>query len=214
MAETIENLVSDLTGLEWELFQRVHNEGGQAYCQTQRDTFFIMRTSQLKTWPFPVLCSYEDDLLIALTQGRNLLAEKYAHMMQFTNPQRYGKLKDRLPKVNEDTMKQIDQLVALNLKWEELANDLYPALRKQGRPVSAADDTENVTSVETYLRGELMTYSSYTIRILLEHTLQAEEGGRNLVLENLKHIVRAYGYESLETAEEVLMGKGDGIFHG
>lgn len=201
MAETVEHLVRDLTELEWELFQRVHNEGGQAHCQTQGNTFSIMRASQLKTWPLSVLLSYENDLLIALGQGRNLLAEKYGHMMRFTSPEGYEQLKERLPQVDGDTLGLIEEMVAINLEWERLLDQQYPALRERGRPRAAEQDSEDVTSVETYLRGELMTYSPQTIQLLHQYTLQAQAAGHNLALENLTHMVHAYGYESLESAE-------------
>lgn len=202
--KTHDSLVGDIADLEWELFQRVNNKGGTAFCQTQYETFRIMRTSQLNTWCVEVLKSYENDLLTAMAQGRNLLSEKYARMMESTSPEEYEQLKGQLQAIPEEMQTEIEELVEINLNWERQAYFAYPAIRSSGRPRESKMDSHFTTSVETYLRGELQTYSPKTIRLLLDDTRLARDTGRNMVLENLDNIVKAYGYESLDTAEEAL----------
>lgn len=197
-------LVSDLVNLEWELFRRVSNEGGRASCQSRPGTFEVMRSSQLLTWPLELLESYEWDLMHGMAQGRNLLSEKYAYMMERTSPQEYARLQDQLPVVSVETLEQIESIIAVHLKWEAEARAAYPKLRGRGRPQRSDQDGCGITSVETYLYGELKTYSSKTVQLLLAYTEQVEAEGRNLVLENLEYMVHCYGYPDLEAAEAAL----------
>ena len=82
-----------------------------------------MRSSQLKTWSVAILESYERDLMTAMAQGRNLLAEKYAYMMEQTSPLAFARLRDQLPIVSEETMEQIQAIVKINLNWEREAHN-------------------------------------------------------------------------------------------
>lgn len=68
-----------------------------AHCQDDWETFRLMRTSQMRAWDQPLLDSYLDDLRSAQTEGRNLLCEKYAYMMERTSPAEYAVLRDYLP---------------------------------------------------------------------------------------------------------------------
>ena len=197
-------LVSDLVELEWALFRRVNNMSGKASCQSQPGTFGVMRASQLLTWSLEILESYERDLLQAMASGRNLLSEKYAYMMELTSPMEYAQLRDQLPNVSGKTLERIQKIIAIHLQWESEANAAYPRLRGRGRPSGSHMDGYGVTSVETYLYGELKTYSAETIQLLLDYTEQAQAEGRNLVLENLEYMVQSYGYPDLEAAEAAL----------
>ena len=66
------------------------------------------------------------------------------------------------------------------------------------------DDTEEVTSVETYYRGELLTYSVETLELYYSYILDCVRAGRNLVRDNLENMVKMFGYGSLEDAEKKL----------
>ncbi len=65
-----------IVALEWNMFQRVQNEGGRASCQDDYPTFRLMRESQFSVWPEPVLASYLKDLETAVAAGRKLVTEK------------------------------------------------------------------------------------------------------------------------------------------
>lgn len=56
------------------------------------------------------------------------------------------------------------------------------------------------TSFETYLRGELKTYSARTITLLHELTLRQQQDGVNGAALNLLNQVQQYGYATLEQA--------------
>lgn len=194
-------LITDIVDMEWEMFAAVENQGGKASCQSRPDTFEIMRVSQLETWSEEIRQSYLSDLKRAKAQGRNLCSEKYGYMMESTAPSEYRKIKKYLPETDPDVMFMIRKIVAVNLAWEEQVDQAYPRLRANGRPLRKEQDTPYFTSVETYLTGELRTYSKQTIQQLYEYTLRCDEEGENLALKNLENIVHAYGYATLQDAE-------------
>ena len=87
-----DELMSEIIKLEWEMFSHVSNVGGPASCQMRPDTFKIMRKSQAATWSDELLASYLEDLKAATRDGRNIMTEKYARMMESTFPEEYRKL--------------------------------------------------------------------------------------------------------------------------
>ena len=79
--------------------------------------------------------------------------------------------------------------------------DRYPRLSGKGRPLRTSEDSTGETSFETYLRGELKTYSARTITLLHELTLRQQQDGVNGAALNLLNQVQQYGYATLEQAE-------------
>ena len=71
---------------EWLMFQQVQGVNGRAACQDDWTTFLIMRLSQFEGWDTDVLESYFEDIVQAEAQERNLIMEKYAYMMEETDP--------------------------------------------------------------------------------------------------------------------------------
>ena len=160
-----EKIVLDIVELEWEMFSDVNNMGGKASCQEDFMTFKIMRASQAEAWSVELLRSYYDDLLQAKSQNRNLMTEKYARMMESTFPEEYKRFVNLLPVVDKKTLDQIERIIEINLKWKIETADKYPNLTNRGRVIYTKEDSMNSTSFETYLRGELRTYSSNTIQL-------------------------------------------------
>ena len=186
---------------EWAMFQSVSNIGGRADCQDNRRTFEIMRRSQFRAWNREALESYALDLAVAVSEGRNLPAEKYARMMESTDPQRFSEIKDTLPKLSEAAIQMIDRISGIHLAWNRECAEMYPALFANARPVESSEDAFGITSSETYWRGELATYSERTLKRYLEYALSAEEEGRNLCEEILDNTMREYGFCSAAQAE-------------
>ena len=77
-------LVQDIINIEWDMFSNVHNTGGKASCQNDKDDFVIMRKSQFSIWGDDTLASYLADLVKAQQDRRNLMSEKYGFMMEFS----------------------------------------------------------------------------------------------------------------------------------
>ena len=198
---SMDQQIEDIMDVEWEMFSTVNNNGGKAECQNQPDTFRIMRKSQFSVWTSEIRDSYFMDLKQAKKDGRNLCAEKYGYMMESTFPEEYEGIKDMLPAIDKAKMEQIRRIVQINLEWEQEMDEKYKKLRANGRPLKKEQDTQYATSVETYMTGELKTYSEKTIQLLYDHTIGCKENGRNLAYEILTNMVIAYGYGSVEEAE-------------
>ncbi len=198
--ETRSRLIAQIVAQEWAMFDEVQNNGGRADCQDHPREFEIMRSSQLKTWSDEVLTSYLDDLTKAAYEGRNLLMEKYAYMMEYTHPEEYAQIRDVLPQIAPQVQAKIDEIVDINLDWQREAEEKYPRLRAKGRPLTTREDTPLETSFETYLRCELKTYSPETILRLHAYTLNALEQHYNMAIANLQNMVSEFGYSSLEEA--------------
>lgn len=196
-----EALIARIIDTEWNQFQNVQNEGGRASCQNDRKTFQIMRESQFITWNEQVLESYYDDLIQAQEKGWNLLTEKYARMMKYTSPQEYQKLQAALPQRGEMRLLMQGILVCMMLRWNESMQQQYPALMKMGRSAHASQDTQWNTSSETYLQGELGSYSDRTLCLYAQMVLDWMEQQKNPVKESVLYTVQCYGYSSLEQAD-------------
>jgi hypothetical protein len=199
------DIISSIIDLEWKMFQNVKNTGGKASCQEDYHTFRINRLSQAQSWSDPALESYLNDLKKAEKDGRNLLSEKYARMMASTSPSEYKQIAHLLPPLDSEALSFADKIVAIAMEWEEALADKYPHIVKRGRPIHSSQDTLFVTSVETYLRGELLTYSKKTLELVYENYLIQHSkniNGSEIILE---HLIKQYGYSSLEQANKVLM---------
>ena len=57
----------------------------------------------------------------------------------------------------------IEAIVPEHVKWLEQLAPEYPMLVGGGRPIHSSEDEKYDTSFETYLRGELSTYSIETL---------------------------------------------------
>lgn len=201
--EIEDRIQAEILEIEWRMFQAVQNVGGRAACQDDPATFGTMRASQLAAWDQATAESYLDDLTAAQAAGRNLMAEKYARMMEHTSPREFQALAAQLPPLEPETAPLVEELSRLTVEWMGQAAAKYPRVAARSRPLRSRSDNPFAPSFETYNRAELSTYSPRTLRLLLEHYRALAAAGVNpaeLILEN---IVKRYGYPSLERAEEV-----------
>lgn len=197
-----QELVNKIVLAEWAQFQRVHNEGGRASCQDDFATFQIMRKSQFYPWNEPVLLSYLGDLQEGEDLGWNLIMEKYARMMSHTAPQLYKGFENQIPPLSAQRTRLQEQLISIMMAWTDEMQQQYPALALTGRSRTSAEDSEWNTSSETYLRGELSTYSDATLKLYGQMILNSLRRQENLVKQTLRYMVRFYGYHSLKEADE------------
>ena len=202
-ASCIENekLAYRIAEMEFKAFDKVINEGGRADCQDDWETFSIMRVSQYLTWNTPMLTQYINDFEKAMADGRNPITEKYARMMQSTAPEEYAKIEGQLPELEADSVRICNAVCEIQVGWmEEFARE-YPVLASNARAIHTYEDTEWSTSYETYLRGELLTYSRTMLRMYSEHIVAIARENRNLAKMTMGNTVRLYGYTSLDEAE-------------
>lgn len=187
---------------EFEQFQHVSSEGGRAACQDDWPTFHQMRLSQFLTWDLGLLASYAGDLAAARRAGRNLLTEKYARMMASTEPERYAReLEPHLPALSPERAAEQERIIAIQVGWARDFHGRYPRLGAGMRVLTTAEDTLDATSFETYLRGELGTYSAGTLArygALVDGV--AAEGG-NLTESTVALTVALAGHADLDAAE-------------
>ncbi len=198
-----EERIKKITEIEWEMFHAVNNVGGKADCQNNFETFHIMRESQLIPWSEKMQLSWLHDLEQARDAGRNLMTEKYAWMMESTAPAEFAMIKDKLPEVDDEAREMVDKLTAMTVKWAEAFREKYPYISHRGRPIHASEDLIYGTSIETYNKGELMTYSKETLKAFCEYYDEKEKNGENLYREIIENTVKLSGFESLDHAEAV-----------
>ncbi len=201
MAEKKE-LILKIIDKEFEMFQNVKDMYGRASCQDDPKTFKIMRASQFVSWSAEALESYLNDLDEAAAGNRNLLAEKYARMMQSTMPLKYFEIKHLLPELDPETILLVNKIVAIEVEWQKEAMNKYPDIVGRGRPIYSSQDNSMSTSMETYIRGELLTYSRKTLELYYKNCLGLKSKGINGALTTLLFTVKKYGYSTLEEANE------------
>lgn len=186
---------------EWENFHAVNNEGGKASCQNDPETFFIMRRSQFCCWDEELVESWHNDLVKAREKGRNLLSEKYAWMMQQTAPFDFGRISHLLTFPTIAAQQLMEEIIAIEVKWMEEYEKYYPFMAKGNRPIHSGSDSEYETSFETYLRGELHTYSENTLKLYHKMVNSLYSKGESMSIRIMDAMVKAYGYKDLDHAE-------------
>lgn len=196
------DLVEEVIRREWDQFQRTENEGGRASCQGNWPMFHQMRASQFMTWPEDLLRSYLDDLDEANRVGRNLVTEKYARMMASTAPDEYReRIEPFIPRLSDERVARQERVIAVQVAWARDFRGRYPRLGAAMRVLTTAEDTPEDTSFETYLRGELGTYSDRTMALYEAMVEDLQAAGRNLTEQTVANTVRLGGFADLEEAE-------------
>lgn len=201
---TKDELIEKIVMLEWQAFDKVKNEGGRADCQDDWNTFQIMRKSQYMAWNEELLDSWYHDLITAEEDGLNVITLKYGYMMQSTAPEEFEKIKDKMPQFTEEKVQLVKQIASIQVGWMEEFAAKFPLLAANARSVHSGEDNRYNTSSETYLKGELMTYSDITLKLYGRFIVDIARSGGNLARMIIENTVHLYGYESLEQAEAAL----------
>lgn len=199
-----EELINKIIQAEWEMFQNTTNVGGRAWCQDDQRQFIGNRRAQFENWDERTLQLYFKDLQEAEEKNENLVALKYAYMMETTSPDEYLLLKDRLPEIDAEKRKLIDCMAEMTAFWCEQFAAVYPNLARRGRPPRSASDAVGVTSAQTYCRGELSTYSLETLKSLFAVYQRCEEEQVNLFEKSVENEMRFLIGKSLEEVEKTL----------
>ncbi|APG27493.1 hypothetical protein A7E78_06340 [Syntrophotalea acetylenivorans] len=181
--------------LELELAMFLSVPTAQKYrCQEDPEGFKLHRRAQFAAWSPATLESYLDDLQQAKATGRNLLALKYARMDNLVPCENFSVL--------------IDAITDLAVQGQEQFIADYPGLMRGGRPLRQTENAPDLTSFETYLRGELESYSEKTLKRLNQDMLDLQKAGSNLSETIYRFLAKQWGFDSLENLEKTLREKG------
>ena len=162
-----------------------------AVCQDDLETFRFMRGTQYVGWSLETIQSYYNDLVNAEREGKNLMTLKYGRMDNLIAP------------LNLDPL--IEQIVDVQFQWQKELASKYPSLTSWvGRPIEETVEPTMSGSVDfkNYLRSELETYSSATLKLLYRDVLTYKKKGSNMVRDIYLNMVTNSGFCSLEEAEE------------
>jgi hypothetical protein len=179
-------LVERIVDHELEMFLSVPADGEYS-CQQNPDSFRLHRRAQFSIWSKDTLESYLQDLLRAEAEGVNLMTIKYARM------------DSRIPRTNFNPL--IEMIVAIQYRWQQEIFARYPNLMGGARPLSSSEDSAYRTSFETYLRGELESYSDNTLALLHRDLNDLNRSGINGSERVYAYLVKELGHDSLEEAE-------------
>lgn len=200
-----EELINKIIEEEWEMFRVLKNTGGPAECQNNRPEFIVMRKGQWENLPDKILESYYQDLMNAKEFGRNLLEEKYIRMMEFSAPDEFEKIKHLLPEISPGSKVLIRGIEDIYIKWGEEFEKKFPKFSKLCRPLKKDGDKPEKASVQTYLLGELSSYSTRTVMFYSDYVKECLEKGINLIYETHTKVIKDKGFETIESIENALV---------
>ena len=192
-----EKLIDEILEKEWNYFSNLNNIGGRANCQDNREDFIIMRKAQWLTFNEETLLSYLEDL----NSKNNPLFQKYGQMMKYNSPKEYEKIKNLLEQPSSQKLDLLEKIMEIYMKWEEEFFKAYPIFSSMGRPLYSKQDDDEDTSIETYLRGELLSYSEKTLALYLKYILEMKNKNINLAVKNMDNLASMQGFENSQDVE-------------
>jgi hypothetical protein len=149
-----------------------------------------------------MLLQYLYDFNREYRRGHNLITEKYGRMMESTAPEEYDKIKDNFPELSPEKKAIIEQIVGIQMDMVESFAKLYPNTAGNARNLHTYEDNIIDTSYETYLRGEISTYSDKMLQLYGQYVLQCVGSNVNIAMKTIENTARLYGYDSIEAFEE------------
>ena len=176
-----DDLIISIIQQEWPLFTSTQNVDHRSPCQDQMANFIVSRHAYWSMYSTPVLQSYLHDLEVARMKGHNLVTFKYGYMMEYTHPTEFLTIKDKLPHNSRIKLSLVATIMALYMKWELEIQENSPGYDTHHRPIQSKDNSMTHTSVETYMTGELQSYSENTLECILAHFLQCSKNKINPV---------------------------------
>lgn len=174
-----QKMVKKIIEIEWDMFSNLNNIGGRADCQNNRVMFDLMRKSQYFAWNCDLINSYYNDLIKAKENNYNLLWIKYAFMEETVDPNHFKLIKDNLPILSLKMINLREAIVSVQLEMlEEYSKD--NDISKM-RTINTNSDKYNNASYETYLRGELSSYSENTLYLYASYLANLSKENKNIV---------------------------------
>ena len=173
-------IVKKIVAIEWQMFDKTKNFGGRADCQDNFAYFNLMRRSQYLSWNIELLKSYLADLEDGLKNGVNFITNKYAYMAKNNDPQYFKKIKGLLPPISSYREALQEEIIRVQIAGLEEFLQTHPAMRSNIRTIYSHEDSNCSTSYETYLRGEISTYSEHTLLCYARYVATLEVNGDSI----------------------------------
>ncbi|MFQ9515828.1 MAG: tetratricopeptide repeat protein [Eubacterium sp.] len=197
-----DEIIDEIVKLEFEAFDKVQNVGGRAECQNNWPFFYVMRKSQYMTWTDEMLECIRNLWQQNKHKGWNMITEKYGRMMEYTAPEEYEQIKDNFPEKSERTIAIVNQIAQIQVGWMQDFAGQYPKLAANARDITSDADELDNTSYETYLKGELLTYSDELLKMYARFIVGLAREGKNLAQMTIENTAHLQGYKSLDEAEQ------------
>lgn len=172
-----DDITDSIISMEWRMFDLVNKGISRASCQEDPTTFVIMRRAQYNAWSEECLESYMADLKQAEKDGVNLVELKYVLMMTGSSLDSYL---DTFGVSSFRARALVNEIMTIMMDMTHRMFDKSPSLAKGMRSVDSSSDNPVNTSIETYQRCELLTYSENTLEKYLEFVTKAQMNGENI----------------------------------
>lgn len=175
---TLETIIA----IELDMFLSVKaREGdGNKACQEKPKTFQTMRKITHGVLSEETLKSYLNDLQEAVSQGRNLMTEKYALM-------------ENLLPHPEEGREYIDFIAGAEIGWMTDLKERYPKIIQ-----------DNIPAFAHYMICEYETYSMETLQHLARDVKKALDKKQNLAALRYAQLFKKIGYSSIAEAHDAM----------
>ena len=183
-----DTLIADILELELEMFLSVPTDRPYS-CQQDPEGFRLHRGVQFSIWAEDTLESYLEDLQRAKKEESNLMTIKYARMEDLISRKNFNPL--------------IESILDIYMSWQKEMIEDFPNIMAGGRRLSSTDDSIIETSFETYLKGELETYSDNTLSLFHRDLITLTEKGMNGSRMVYELLFKKMGFRSIEDAERM-----------
>ena len=107
----------------------------------------------------------------------------------------YTSIQHLLPAISPFKQELIEVIVRIQLNWQTEYAQRYPKLAAHSRPILTSHDDLTETSFESYLRGELYTYSDRTLTLYAKHLAKIRERGENITLLSMGFLAKMSGFD-------------------
>ena len=105
-------------------------------------------------------------------------------------------------KTSEEKTDLVNKIMFIYMEWEKEFFERYPIFSSMGRPLYSSEDDNIETSIETYLRGELLSYSEKTLKLYLNYVIDNKEKNINLAIKNMDNLANMQGFKNSDEVEE------------
>lgn len=154
----------ELVQLEWVHFDTVQGMSGRAACQDDAAGFFVHRVAQYLSFPRESIMAVRDDVVAADAAGRNVIREKYARMMEATDPVAFARdWSGRLEAPSPVKRCVLDEIEGTLRSMLDIAQSELPATAQHVR--GSITQPKLISSIGYYV-CEIQSYSLSTLRCL------------------------------------------------